>query len=495
MKAKIKPLIILIAVFIVALASGIAAGCSIGEKSTKELADEMGLTVPVTYYANGGNFRLNANKVTYAYRTIYYKPGSPVWDMPAYTPSSQYPHSVDREGYVFKGWYWCVLDEEGNPVLKDNSGNDIKYYDNGSADMSKIDGNVTVQLGESEKQFTSVIDRTKGKVFEDENGNAKTIYAETGKHLFLIADWERDVVLEYKLVSDSPITVKDGDGTKTYSNGDVIGFKSFALDPVISLNPADGVSGIESTSHTYISLYYDAECANPVIAGTPEARIAKPVNGESATIYARYLAGTNWEPVRTQDDVKNMFSSTAVNRHYFLVNDVDCTDLTVTAKNARLNTSSIDGNGKTISGFKVNPGSTIAKNTKVSLFGTMDINTEIKNLTIKNIEFETIGIRNSINAAVNVLFSGLETPANENDKVAAFTNFVVDGVKVTVRRVGADSVIDNIPLVGEDYKTDSWLYCNGFTDAEFTAAHQGVTVNNAELIINNVNIVSGGQHE
>ena len=188
-RTKIKTLIILIAIFSVSLIAGLT-GC-IGEKDAKQRAEELGMTASVTYYTNGGNFVAGSNSVDQKwYRTDYYFPDTPIFNIGVDETVGQ-SLTIRRDGYVFAGWEYAKLDNDGLPILYEldskgvRTGKQLDVLENGTA---SIIGSTGRELLEQEKRFEA---ETSGKkVFE--NGHPKV---GDGEHIYLAATWSQDIVL------------------------------------------------------------------------------------------------------------------------------------------------------------------------------------------------------------------------------------------------------------------------------------------------------------
>ena len=492
MKAKIKSLIILIAIFSVSLVAGIFAGC-IGEKNPKERADELGMTACVTYYTNGGNFVSGKNPPDEkAYRTDYYKPGTPIFNIgggiegDGSDEKTGQSLAVKRAGYVFAGWVYAKLDENNLPILFEVDSNGKKTgvtYPVLESGTASIIGSTGRELLEKNKRFWA--EPTEEMVFA--NGHP-TVGA--GEHKYLVATWMPDILLEFKLITDAPIKTQieiseedfkenDNDYTKdkdgkyyksvTYNNGDVISTQQFLLEDHITLYPDTAPATFYGFS--YLHLYWDKECTEPVIAGTS---IAKG-KGDNPSIYAKYLSG-RWKAVKTANDVSTMLSSDSSN--YFFIFDVDCKDLTnLGYKTSGSYGAVIDGNGKTIKNMTVAPGNGIRGGNAGSLFGNLLASAHIKDLTIEDL---SISLKLDASKDMYALFANVADGAK-------FENFAINNLVFSVE-VSENGKINNI-----QNNTDSWIYGNKYsTDAEFVE-HYGELVKNAKLIINDEELVSGGQ--
>lgn len=479
MKTKIKPLMILIAVFVLSLAAAIVAGCSIGEQTAQDLANQLNCTCPVTYYANGGQFTVGLSADQKAYRTVYYQPDAPIFNI-GEDKALEQNLSISRDGYIFTGWEYCKTDDEGNPILKDENGNVLNVLENGTADIKDANGR---QLLEQSKHFTAEPNGT--KVF----GGGR-IFIHQGEHYYFAATWVQDSVLEYKLVTDSPITatVTGEDGTdvsKTFNTGDVIAKGEFGSFTVLSVTPS--INPTQNTllkdcvdlgeTHSYIHMYYDEACTEPV----PEngGSVNKPENSANAAIYVKYLEG-KWTTVRRGSDFSRMLMSTSAG-NYYIPYDIDCEGTSFVLGSNTFN-SRVEGNGFTIrnivSGSGI-VGQTLSQGSNVALFGALGSKAEINNLTIENVT-ASVTVRDS--ATVHAMFTKVESGA----KLSGFTvqNFTLN------ISLGNDAMIMNIQNISGAYQTDKWLYGTD-TDAEFVSGYYDL-VQNATLKINNEQ-VTGGQ--
>lgn len=473
MKAKFKPLIILIAVFICSLVAGVIAGCSIGEETPKDFADKQGLTCPVTYYTNGGNFKLGNDKVSASYRTIYFKPDTPILNITDVGSTTSTPKlSIGRDGYLFLGWRYCLL-ENGKPILSaDEAGNErLPYLDNGQDSGTADIQQGGVQISESRKVFYAQTDPESNEVFQD----GKVIIG-SGEHLFLVAQWEKDVEIKYLLdiAEGETMKVKVGDTEQEWKDGDVISTTMFGRFNELELDPAkepkynvniDNDVTVRVTSHSYISLYKQKGGVEPILKGVND-RYSKPTDKQDIIIYARYFEGTDWTSVRDADDVNNMLGHRGTPVKYFIVTDINCSGKSIIPKGNREFRDSIDGNNCTISNIKVterNPGA----GEEISLFGKLASGVEIKNLTVENIEYEKISISKGP-APLHIIFASKEGDVKlENFKVSGEIKAVV------VRNIASkETAISNLEQEGEIYKSnlDSWLGGTSYkSNTEFTA--------------------------
>lgn len=477
----------------ISLVGGVIAGCSIGEQTPDEFAEERQLTCPVTYYTNGGKFKLGSDDVDGSYYTLNFKAETPILNITDQGSTTSTPKlAIGRSGYVFLGWRYCLLDENGKPVLSsDEAGNNkLNYLENGngSADM-KDNG---VQLREPQKVFWAHPDPDKpAKVFGEENDIKVTIHQ--GEHLYLVAEWEKDVEIKYVLDIGEGKTMKVniGETEEIWNDGDIIATKSFATFQELVLDPSkepeynvdipDGKQ-VNVTTHSYISLYRQKNGVDPIIEGENDT-YKKPKDKQDFTIYARYFEGTDWSGVRNVSEFKSILTHTGSPIRYFIVNDIDCggkdnkgSDITVSPKGNNTFRDSIYGYGEgcTVSNIKV-PLRQPPQNQEISLFGELAQNAVIKNLTIENIEYTEIQIRNS--NPLHVIFSDIGGAKPENFKVEGTVT-----VRVTRANKNDKVAISNVQEqegVTEQGKptfvaTDSWLGGKSFgSNQEFIGEYGG----------------------
>ena len=477
MKTKIKILTILIAIFAVTLACGLFAGC--GEESPKERADKLGMTACVTYYTNGGNFVSGTNSTDYKpYRTDYYYPDTPIFNIGVDETTGQ-SLNIKRDGYVFAGWAYALLDGNGLPYLYsvddngDRTDTQLEVLENGTASI-KVSGR---EMLEQEKRFVAVVDESRGMVFA--SGHPKV---GANEHKYLVATWTKDVVLEYKLITDEPITVtveetdEDGETVNkyvTYNSGDVIHTRSFAVSDTLTLFPDSVPADFDGFS--YIHLYWDENCENYVTVGET---VAKGDGESNPVIYAKYLKGS-WTAVKTANQAANMLRATG-NGNYFVVYDnIDCASASFTYKTDGSFGGIIEGNGKTL--LNVNISVTKQNAEAGSILGNLTSSARVKNLKIENVNIE-LKLNGTMSAYVFV---------SSVAEGAVIEGVEVTGVKFSISMSGNAS-LDNIQYVSDAYQTDNWLYGVYDTDAEFIEKY-GDIVKNATLIINGKEIVSGGQ--
>ena len=452
---------------VVSLVSGICAGC-IGEDDAKDLADSLGMTACVTYYSNGGVFEEGSTKDAKVYRTDYYYPNTPIFNIGVDETSGQ-TIDITRSGYVFAGWEYAVLDEDNLPILyevDDNgliTGTKLKVLESGTASMVGSSGR---ELLEDAKRFEAVASGE--KVFKDGQPRPRV---GAGEHLYLVATWVQDVVLEYRLITDQPIS--DGENT-TYNNGDVIFTRSFKTSDTITLYADNAPVSFDNFS--FINLYWDAEGKDYVYQ---TGSISKK-EGENSVIYAKYLSGT-WTAVRTANQAANMLRATGNSNFFVVYDEIDCKGVSFTYTTSGNYGGTIDGNGMTLKNINISTTLRYAPGAG-SLLGNLTATAKIKNLTIENVSI-------SLSVAISMSAYALVASVEEG---AVIENFAVDDVTFKITKLSDDITIYNIQLVSGEYEKDNWLYGAYSTDSQFIEKY-GNIVRNCTLIIDNETIVTGGQ--
>lgn len=454
MKAKINTLIVLSAIFVATLVSGLLAGC--GEVNPKDEANKLGMTACVTYYTNGGSFATGSDSPDDKYyRTDYYKPGTPIFDIDE--KSSIF---ITRAGYSFLGWEYAVLDENGLPILYalDKNGNKtdtrLEVLENGTP---SIKGDTGRELLEQEKRFEAV--PSGEKVF----ANGQHPRVGDGEHVYLVATWKQNVLLEYKLVSDTPITVVENEQSVTYNNGDIISTGIFTSD---SINPRPNEAPKKFDGFSYINLYWDEECKKPV---KDNERVQKIDDETNSVIYAKYLSGS-WTPVRDKSKAAEMLSATG-NRNYYVVYDIDCSGTSFSYKTGSFG-GVIEGNGYTLSNISIK--ANVQNGGTASILGRLTATAKVRDLNIENV---TIDLSVGISMTMYVLVTSV-------DSGAVLENVTLNTVTLKIKKPD-NATIQNIKknTISGEYTTDHWLYGAYSTDEEFESAYNSVKVKNATLII------------
>ena len=414
-----KKLKITLILFILAITT-VFTGCKIGMQSWEDFKETEGLVSSVAYYTNGGTFN---GVIGETYKEMWLKENEKALNIGVVNSTL----TVTYPDMVFLGWYLADLDADGKIQYDDQEKSIIKTTDN------KFD-------------FTQPLAKN--------------------THVVLGAKWTEDVKIEFYLASDFAITTESGDVKK---KGDLIGYKTFGADPTLS--GVNKVTPCKATDATYLKMYLDEGCLNPV---TDDHVFNKPTSSqENIPVYVEYIQGV-WTLVSSQKDAKAMLSGMGTTKSYYLLNDIDLDGANISTNN--VTKCKIEGNGFKISNFNFTV-SNLANSSTKSIFGKLYGTANIRNLTLEEIEFN-LSVRNDAKVSIFALFSSV------NDAGATFENFIIDGLTMNVT-MPTSSMIFNIQNIGGSYKNDNWLYGGFNTDSEFTAIYSGISVTNSNFVINN----------
>ncbi len=458
---RIKIILILACVSLTAFAAALICACSIGEPS----ANTEGLDAYVTYYSNGGELQ-QGNPMMY--QTLRFADGAPILDIGTDTVKD-ITFALSKSNYEFGGWAYAELDEGGKPILTDAQGQKLTVRDSGSPDMLDSNGR---EINEQEKVFSAQVKMENGSpvlAFKD-GAHPK---ADKDNHIYLAAYWVPSVKINYVVAADDAITFAPADGGDklTFQPDDVFANDNFGSFNEFTLKPDEmPLDGYSPEGYSFINLYLDKNCTNPVPDGY---KVAKPQpdetgKAESVTIYARFKEG-EWTPLRDADDVRSMLGKSNNSDSYILVYDIDMQGASAIRRNERVRSSfTLEGENHTIKGL--NFASTPGAGLSISMFGDIAATTKIKDVTFEDITFTLSASRGS--CSFYLLFSTFA-------EGATIENVKVDGVEATVTLTGSGA-IGNMQL---GYKSN-WLYGGSSTDAEFEAAHGDIVVNE-NVTINN----------
>lgn len=403
MKKKLKgKLIVLFASIAAAFMIG---GCSFGE-SFEEVLASRNLEAQVTYYSNGGSFEGSSNQ-----KEMYFQSGVKALNI-GVDDVRNGTSQITRANYNFGGWYYAVLDEEGNPIYEDE---EKKIYKLGDP----VDFSVPLEKGD---------------------------------HWIVVAKWIADVQVNVVLVCEEgltiPVEVEEGKEPIAYKKGDIVEERIFdTADQVV--NKGDGVApfAYDDNEYTFVDYYADEACTKPV---------QWPINKgeEDVTIYAKYLQG-EWNVVYSAAEAMDMFSSISASKRYCLARDIDLSDEDAIAVKNRFN-GEIQGNGFKLINLKVMK-SKITGKSKISIFGNIQAKAVIENLIFENLTFECT--MQSSPAEIYFVFTSIAEGAK-------ITNVKITGT-MTISK-SEDHIITNM---ASGYK--NCLFGGYTTDEEYLKATNG----------------------
>ena len=325
---------------------------------------ENGLSVRVTYHANGGQFENKSNIMD-----VYYPAGNPALEIGIVEVTNV---GITRAGYELEGWYHVAKDANGNPI-----------YENQEAEVFK--------LGEK-------VDFSKR--------------LETGKDWDICANWLVLTKVKVKLVVfdaneqiDRTSKVTDDAGNEHQTGSEIFSFSyQNGVVNTASLAPLKAANN----SHTFVEYYSDEACTQSV---------PWPIQRDEENdvyIYAKYITG-NWKVLKTSLDVLNMFSSPFTGVGYYLLNDITYTSGAISSLSANGFNYKFYGNGHKISGLSISQTvKTVNIVTNFSVFGKLGANADIRDVT-----FENLNVSFNINGSEEVQIQAhyLFNSADENAKV------------------------------------------------------------------------------
>lgn len=424
------------------MVTALLAGCTIGPDDLQTYLEKNNLTSSITYYGNGGIFRENTNMTSIQ---LYYHDQDPAINITDQTDSRI---TFARIDYVLIQWEYAQTDENGEVVYSDENKTQVE---------------------------------TTGEVV-----NLDNLVMQSGQHLKIVAVWKVDVLLDYVLVSDTPITVtenvEDEEGnveqvTKVYNSGDIIYSASYGAVGVRMIS--DVAPAITVTDATYLEYFVDEECTQSAIS----MEYTRPENGVNNKIYVKYMSGL-WTVVKTPTQFSNMYySGLSISRQYYIYNDINCAALSpFSMRSGTVRTNCIiEGNGKTISNLQFAQNN-ISGGLTYSMFGVLGANSKISNLTFKDVTMTT-SIRNGFVSLY--MFNSGAMSGYELD------NFHIDGISMSIT-VPDSASIQNIPKPTTGYDTSNWKFGGSETDAEFDM--KGLVISGASLTINDELLVDGANY-
>ncbi|MBE5744645.1 MAG: hypothetical protein E7355_00725 [Clostridiales bacterium] len=389
-------------------------GC--GPKTLDEHRAEHNLDVSVTYcLENPAEFGKNTGKTK---QTLYYTNGSKALNL---TPDKPKINAIDmpiRGGYDFIGWFEAESgpDENGNVVLKEEP------FDF-SQQLSNVD-------------------------------------------IVLYAKWEREISVYVHLVcdeitADAPFIIEEKKEDKVIQNGEVLKIHSFDSEGEFEADEDDMPT---ATGYTGFAYYMDAECTTEV-----EWPLVK--TDANTDIYLKYIKG-DWQILRKATDIQTMLSFKDT-RQYYLANDIDCTNVTMTATSNFY--ANFQGNGYTIKNLTINGGKLSTNSGKSAFLGEISKDAKIENVIFENFTFK---------------FEALE---NSYVEAYIFSSSIADGAKLNNVRfkgtVTLDITLNDNAKVNNMLKFDEWhkehvFFGTGETDQENWDNGLDVTLDqNASLVV------------
>ncbi len=405
----------LIAFFAVLASVLLLGGCKF-QYTLEEKREETGMNACVTYYTNGNGAYFGTDVTM---KKLYLADGSVAINIGVDRVTNGTLPTPTRSNYTLLGWYEAEVDDNGNPLK----------------------------------------DETTGEVVLKKQAFDFKYRLQDGDDIVLYAKWQRNEAVNVYLVcdeitADKPFVV---DGVQL-NNKDFL--KSYNYQSS-NQRPKPADSTLPSVSgYTAYGFYADEACTQEVNWPLDRER-----DGD-CKIYVKYIKGT-WTILRDADAVKNMFASAAA-RNYYLANDIDCSSVTVVAKSTFNYT--LQGNGHTIKNLNVSAGN-IKDEVVGSMFGKLGANAKIENVTFENVKL-TCSLQSDVHARAYLFFA-------EKAASATIANVVLKGDLIIDVTREKDAILDN--MVKSNSGVIEWIYTNvlfgGFeTDEEALNGGLGVTV-------------------
>ena len=405
MKTKLKTMLLLLLTALAAMF--VLVGCSL-TKSLDEIKQDYGITAMISYYANGEKATFTPD--TSKKREIYYKAGQLPLEIKATGTIG-----IKQDGYEFNGWYYIECDGQGNPIFLDEAKGTYKLTDD------KVDFSAPLQEGDHWHIGASWL--TTSKVFVS-------------------------VVHEDKSVSIPLNTSKIKEGSLLYGKQSV-GYGETIY--VAGYDTAGELKGLEenlvpvlNNGYTFVEYYKDEACTETV-------KWPLQKQDEDQVVYAKYITGA-WTVVKNSNDVKKMFGSTLSSSHYWILNDIDCSGISVEARTTFA--CEIQGNGHTLSNLKVKK-SQISATT--AMFGEIRATAKIENISFVGLELEFS--MKTTDQDIYFVFTSLDAQA------------VINNVSLQGRLKVEKSESVTIPNLSAGYS--HCLYGGYATDEEYLAVSEG----------------------
>ncbi len=418
----------LIAFFATVASLLLLGGCKF-QPSLDERREKYDLPVSVTYYTNGSGAYFGSNTTE---KTLYLPDGAVAMNIGVDTVVNGSMPTPTRNNYTLIGWYEAEIDEEGKP-LKDENGE--------------------VVLKTDAFDFKRVL----------KDGDAIKLYAKWQKkesiYVYLVCD---------EITPELPFTIsKNGQAVTVEDKGLLTEYPYYTdgicQEPTERLIPS-------ASGYTMVDFYADEACTQ---------KVAWPLAQEEYgdyNIYAKYVKG-EWLVLSEPSDVSKLFLP-GKTRSFYLANDIDCTGVTVSPI-ANNFTSTLNGNGHTISNLTVDAGTVgrdVTEPPTLSTFGNIKEGAAIKDVTFDGITFKCTLASNK-KANIYGLYASIENLSSIE--------------KVTLKNVSFDLTCRNAEAyclnmyVGDDsnWKTTRVLFGGTDTDAEQIAAGLDVNIDEAKITI------------
>ncbi len=463
-----------LAVMIVLLGT-ILSGCNIGMDTFDEIIEKNDIVAQISYFSNGGYF--NKDHAVHD-RDLFYQEN----DIPLeYTQKT--PTTIHHDTMVYAGWYTIVTKQIGGVDhfvcdVEESEASDYKIGEN--VVVFKHGDDYVIKIADYE---TLVAKAKEPLLTLDEKFDFENTRMKKGDKFYVATMWLPNQTVDYVLITEgcTSITVKNSDGsTTTYNDGSIVASHLFDANNQFHVSNDYNLAPVNAIDATFVDYYVYEDGANVSnltrLADTTQV-IERPKEG-NVKVYVKYTYG-DWEVVRFANQVSKMF--TLPNEDYYISRDIDCEGASFRPVTGTFR-GTIRGNGYTIKNFKVqnqnNSGveTTLQSSAKVALFGTLNENAKIENITFDNV---TLKCTARPNASIKVyLFAHTLT----GDALATINNVTMRNVIVDIT-LGENASVENIPNQGAGYDTTAWLMSSK-TNVEVETAYTTLALDGVKLNIN-----------
>ncbi|MDE6558241.1 MAG: hypothetical protein K2K39_03935 [Clostridia bacterium] len=476
MTKKIK--VLLLTIFAGLCLSCGLAGC-VGEPGLGEITAGYDDYI-IEYYANGGLF---GSSTTINVRSIYIKGKSGTDTVPFYDTNNSESDDksnmrVSRSGFEFVGWYLPEVDPEDENEFHYT----YTYEEDGHSQTVDV---YKVKDEKGEVLTDSVFDRPvfarKGVEEQIPESSVQVVASETevtekdvvkkNEKLTVCAVWRPALKIIYKLVCEEgkKYQCTENGVTHTYTNGSILDYDDFGSG--VTGQPTD-MAPKTLEGATFVATYTKPDLKEIVgLIERPDEEdydpeIYDPEN-KYVFVYCRYLDGGDWTVIKNDATaIQNMFGKLGSGSKYFLLNDVDCSHVTLNLKMG-MNPSEaiIQSDGVTLKNLNFTRSGIITNNSQAfSIFGTVEDEFSISNVTFENV---TITARANTSFTFFVLSSSIKAGAQ-------FNNFAITGTIEANLSIPNGHEIYN----AQGDNRDSWVFgrdANSLlvNDADYLAANQG----------------------
>ena len=427
------------------------AGCD-QNKTVEQIKTEKNLNAQITYYANGGMFNNVPQKTEISLWLDASKKAYP-FNIPSDNKemNASSSHTIDkgsmvvsRENYIFDGWYYPILDDDGNPAFSEATQSIVLD--------EKVDFSQLVQAGD---------------------------------HLHIVAKWIVKQKVEIHLVTDVAFTatieeikdnehVKDSNDTikmitKEVADGEIVALRTYGeRDSLVRLDvsdhPAKDAEGV-----TFVGFYSDKECTN-LLSGSA-LQLQPTDSDQNQVVYAKYIEGS-WSIIRNPSDVALLlFEPTGKQANYYLTNNVDMSEYSALSP-LREFAGRLQGNGFTISNLKVQSSADSVVNAgKNSIFGVLKEGASFTDVTFENWTYTIDTNPQTVSSLFTYLFW---TEISGNVDISGLK---IQGGALTVKKAQS-AVLGNLPWneAEEEYEDNHFLFGGEATDAATLGKYAGLTI-------------------